>query len=63
MCTMNPRKHVDHIPHSYIDGVEGLYIQLLQLTLTDQSIKPTRKDGMVVWVEVEDCCTCGILMK
>ena len=29
------------------------YIQLFQLTLSDQSFKPTRQEQMVVWVEVE----------
>ena len=44
-------KHVYH--HSTMLG-----IQLFQLTLSDQSFKPTRQDRMVVWVEVEGCCTC-----
>ena len=38
-------------------------IQLFQLTLSDQSLKPTRQDRMAVWVEVDGCCTCRILMK
>ena len=38
-------------------------IQLFQLTLSDQSFKPTRQDRMVVWVEVEGCSTCRILIK
>ena len=29
------------------------YIQLFQLTLSDQSFKPTRQGRMAVWVEVE----------
>ena len=28
-------------------------IQLFQLTLSDQSFKPTQQDRMVVWVEAE----------
>ena len=40
-----------------------LALQLFQLTLSDQSLKPTQQDPMVVWVEVEGCCTCRILMK
>ena len=40
-----------------------LHLQLFQLTLSDQSFKPMRQDRMVVWGEVEGCCTCQILMK
>ena len=39
------------------------HIQLFQLTSSDQSLKPTRKDRMVVWVKVQGCCTCRILMR
>ena len=38
-------------------------IQLFQFTLSDQSFKLTRQDRMVLWVEVEGCCTCRILMR
>ena len=38
-------------------------LQLFQFTLSDQSFKLTRQDRMVVWVEVEGCCTCRILMR
>ena len=41
----------------------GVYIQLFQLTLSDQSFKPTRQDRIVVSVEEEDRCTCQILMR
>ena len=39
------------------------HIQLFQLTLSEQSLKPTRRDRMVVRVEVEGCCMYRILMK
>ena len=38
-------------------------VQLFQLALSDQSFKPTQEDRMVVWVEVEGCCTCRIVMR
>ena len=49
--------------HQLMVNMSQRSIQLFQFTLSDQSFKLTRQDRMVVWVEVEGCCTCRILMR
>ena len=51
------------VPQGRILGPLLFSIQLFQFTLSDQSFKLTRQDRMVVWVEVEGCCKCRILMR
>ena len=43
--------------YGYKHGHNHLSIQLFQLTMSDKSLKPMWQDQMVVWVEVEGCCT------
>ena len=46
-------KHEVYCANFGDDPAVIFYIQLFQLTLSDQSFKPTRRDRMVVWVEVK----------
>ena len=53
-------------PITFWHSKENRYIKiirLLQLTLWNQSLKLTRQDRKLVWVEVERCCRYWLLIK
>ena len=57
---------VEAKPITFWHSKENRYIKiirLLQLTLWNQSLKLTRQDRKLVWVEVKRCCRCWLLIK